>query len=450
MKRQELEALTVFELRKLARAHKVVGTSSMKKDELVDALVRVRVKAPAAAPAKAAPAKAAKAAPAKVTAKAATAKAAPAKSAPAKVAAKAAPPKAAPAKVATPRPKSKASARAGLASEPTQKAIAALDELLARSHAAAAEAPAEDPKPAPAPAKATAKSSKTPRPAKAGGKAAKRPTEPPAAPPELPEQPPHEATHRLEAVTADGSSPPPHEPAQMLDLAELPDAYGIDVADLRARDPYWLLAHWEITPGRIAEGHRLVGQDARLVLRLYPALEPHAPPIDDVVLPTARGRWFLRAPAPGLSVRGQVGLRARDGRFVGLCDTPAARVPHAEPASMHDPVWMRVAPPDLRVRGAAGRPAERVPAPVLIDRVLYPYVPPVEEPAPPIREAPRADAATPWAMHVTPPPQHARPAVPAPPQPAAAAPHGRHAPEPEPEATATGGPSSPGHAWGAS
>ncbi len=453
MKRQELEALTVFELRKLARANKVVGSSGMKKDELVDALAGVRLKAPAAPKARAAAAKASpKAAPRTAAKPAPAAKPAAAKAAPPK----AAPPKAAPPKAtkgATPAPKGKAATPAQVAGEPTQKAIAALDELLARSHAAAAETPADDAKPEPARPAAEAKpSGKTPRPGKARpakDAATRRPTEPPTA--ELPEQPPHEATHRLEAITADGSSPPPQEPAQMLDLAPLPDTYGIDVADLRARDPFWLLAHWEITPGRIADGHRLVGQDARLVLRLYAALEPHAPPIDDVILPSARGRWFLRAPAPGLSVRGQVGLRARDGRFVALCDTPAARVPHAEPAAMHDPVWMRVTPADVRVHGAAaGRPPARGPVPVVIDRVLYPYVPPVEEPAQAIRPAPHVESAPSRAMHVTPPPLHARPAVAPPAPPEAPATHDHPAPEPERATSAESSPSSPGHAWGGS
>ena len=113
----------------------------------------------------------------------------------------------------------------------------------------------------------------------------------------------------------------------MLDLEELPEAYGVDKVEVLFRDPYTVFAYWEITQEGLDGARAQLGERerARLVLRLF-TTEPGEQETytRNINLDGLRGRCYLPAPRPGVGCAPPCGLLAPSGcsprrPFVDCC-----------------------------------------------------------------------------------------------------------------------------------
>lgn len=175
------------------------------------------------------------------------------------------------------------------------------------------------------------------------------------------------APHAPRELSAEPAPPaPPGEPIGMLDLEEPPETYGVDEIAVFPRDPGWLFLYWEITGNGWQRARAALGGDGALVARLY-AERPHPEHAPDLVwrdepLGWDHGRRYLPAPAAGVFVWAELGVRAADGRFAAIARAPRVRVPPAEPSRETWVEWMEVPPagsrgarlerPEPRARGA--------------------------------------------------------------------------------------------------
>lgn len=153
----------------------------------------------------------------------------------------------------------------------------------------------------------------------------------------------------------------PHEPAQMLDLCELPETYGRDEVGILTKDPQWYFVYWEVTKSGEATAREQLGPSgdkARLVLRLFTTLvggHPAGPgagaatresrELRDVPLPHPHGRKYLEAPRPGAMVRAAVGLLSVEGYFAPIAHSALVRMPLQQAAPQTSVEWLHVLPP---------------------------------------------------------------------------------------------------------
>jgi uncharacterized protein len=182
--------------------------------------------------------------------------------------------------------------------------------------------------------------------ARGGGKLPEPPAREPKAAPAAEDAPVPVPDQRTGPARLGVPTPAPGEPFGMLDLEELPEAYGVDECELFARDPFHLFAYWEVTDSGLADARRHLGDEAeaaKLILRVFtrPGNDTR-----DLPLEQHRGRRYLPAPRPGVVVRAAVGLVAASGLFAPIAQSSTVRVPPAEPAPPTEarPEWMEVEP----------------------------------------------------------------------------------------------------------
>lgn len=153
----------------------------------------------------------------------------------------------------------------------------------------------------------------------------------------------------------------PNEPAQMLDLCELPETYGRDEVGILTKDPQWYFVYWEVTKSGEATAREQLGpsgEAARLVLRLFTTLLGGPPAgtgagattresreLRDVPLPHPHGRKYLEAPRPGAMVRAAVGMLSVEGYFAPIAHSALVRMPLQQAAPQASVEWLHVLPP---------------------------------------------------------------------------------------------------------
>jgi|GEM_PF-2606348 len=116
------------------------------------------------------------------------------------------------------------------------------------------------------------------------------------------------------------------------DAPELPDTYGEDRLVLMTKDPEYLFAYWELTPGKLAAGHKAKrrGEDYREALRLNWASRDIFER-NFAVLPislTSR-KWYLRVPFSGLAYQVEIGWLGESGHFVSLLTSNPSDAPES-------------------------------------------------------------------------------------------------------------------------
>jgi len=122
----------------------------------------------------------------------------------------------------------------------------------------------------------------------------------------------------------------------------LPPAYDLNRVVLLARDPWWLFAHWEISPVERVETLRDLGSEGEGVREV---LRVHGPDGDglpswDIELEPGAQRIHFRVEHPGRAYRVEVGLRTRTGRFVALMSSKVVTTPAAAPSSDLSVRWV--------------------------------------------------------------------------------------------------------------
>jgi hypothetical protein len=121
---------------------------------------------------------------------------------------------------------------------------------------------------------------------------------------------------------------------------ELPRSYGRDRIVLLPRDPWWVLAYWEVTPTtRINALRTLAAQaeGAREVLRVYDVTfitftGDNAWLFFDVDVAPGADHWYLNVGRPAASFCVELGLRTGDGRFLPLVRSNVVTTPRSSPS----------------------------------------------------------------------------------------------------------------------
>jgi hypothetical protein len=183
---------------------------------------------------------------------------------------------------------------------------------------------------------------------------------------------PEAVRERVEAAKFTAGTAPGPAPVVDRELGSLPRAYGVDRAVLLPRDPWWVFAYWEVSPVTRIETLRRLGpeaEDATETLRVHVADGVDVTSFD-VVLPPGVDRWHVEAGRPGATVRVEVGIRTRAGRFVPLVASAAVTTMPAAPAAETRLEWVdlepdgpRTVPPPVSAPSPSTRPWPVIAAP---------------------------------------------------------------------------------------
>ena len=142
------------------------------------------------------------------------------------------------------------------------------------------------------------------------------------------------------------SEAPPVE-TQLFRDDRLPTHYGDDKLVLLVRDPWWLFAYWEITPGRQEAVTREIEPknlaDRKTVLRVYDVTGTSLPKFHsffDIELNFYTNNWYIDVGMPDRQWVAEVGFRLADGRFFPLVRSNSVRTPSFGISDVLDEEWM--------------------------------------------------------------------------------------------------------------
>lgn len=125
---------------------------------------------------------------------------------------------------------------------------------------------------------------------------------------------------------------------------ELPAFYGENKIVLMARDPYFAFTYWEVTNQRYDDAKRLLGPDAKLVLRVYDITDmpdvKNAHSFFDIDVFDMVGSWYININRPNRSFCVDLGAIAPDGRFLTLIRSNVATMPRDSVSDVVDEEWM--------------------------------------------------------------------------------------------------------------
>ncbi len=118
----------------------------------------------------------------------------------------------------------------------------------------------------------------------------------------------------------------------------LPKAYGIDRLVLLPKDPHWLFAYWETTPGLIES---LAAQHqawcaGRTVLRTFNLDFKSFKTID---LAADTDNWYVNVEMADCSYKAELGRLLPDNRFISMLSSNIVRTPRDSLSSIIDPRW---------------------------------------------------------------------------------------------------------------
>jgi len=136
----------------------------------------------------------------------------------------------------------------------------------------------------------------------------------------------------LPAILFETVPPPPAPPKPAASApsagnepGELPESYGTERLTLRARDPYCLLATWDLDPEK-QRRFNAIARDRHLILRVFEG--GTAGPLHCEVRPHPESRhWFIHVGRAGTAYAVQLGLYTRGGEWIGLATSAPASTP---------------------------------------------------------------------------------------------------------------------------
>ncbi|MCX5711860.1 MAG: DUF4912 domain-containing protein, partial [Candidatus Omnitrophica bacterium] len=129
---------------------------------------------------------------------------------------------------------------------------------------------------------------------------------------------------------------------------ELPNEYGKDRITIAVRDPRWIYAYWEITPGTWEKFQQKLGNSfnaAKRVLRVYDVSFIHfngsnAHSFFDIEVGNDAKNWYIDTNSPGRSWCVDYGLRLANGEFFTIVRSNVVQTPFDGPSSVTDEDWM--------------------------------------------------------------------------------------------------------------
>ena len=141
--------------------------------------------------------------------------------------------------------------------------------------------------------------------------------------------------------------PPRQEPEQPWTDSRLPAYYAEDELVLMVRDPWWLFAYWEVTPGReaqvMAEISRRGLYREKTVLRVYDRTgqgEGADGNFFDIEIYYLNSNWYVDVGRPDCEWVTEIGIKTRDGQFFALVRSNVVRTPPFGISDVLDEEWM--------------------------------------------------------------------------------------------------------------
>jgi len=131
-------------------------------------------------------------------------------------------------------------------------------------------------------------------------------------------------------------------PEDMLSGRPLPRKYGKDKLILLVRDPRWIFAYWEVTPGKENHVRAEGGKDldnAQCVLRIYDCEGKKIISSFDLQIHLSARSWYIHLPAAGRTWRAELGFIGRSGRFYTLLRSNAVTTPRDKVSDVIDSEW---------------------------------------------------------------------------------------------------------------
>ncbi len=133
---------------------------------------------------------------------------------------------------------------------------------------------------------------------------------------------------------------------------QIPWGYNRDRVTSVAVDPMMLFTYWELRDETLEAARKQfgnVGSDATLTLRIYDTSDRifdgnNAHSYFDQDVHRTDRQWFCRVGKPASTAHVEMGLRARDGRFLRIMRSGRVDFPRNSPAAGGGAEWMRVVP----------------------------------------------------------------------------------------------------------
>ncbi len=132
---------------------------------------------------------------------------------------------------------------------------------------------------------------------------------------------------------------------------ELPDSYGENKLVLMVRDPYWVFAYWEMTPGylnQFIQNHQLADVAKEYILRLYQIARDQGDSFEagnviDFPLHSMTRKYYMNVPTPGAAYIVDFGVRTDTGEFYTMLRSNKVSVPGDTMSNVVDEQWMTLA-----------------------------------------------------------------------------------------------------------
>ncbi|MBF0254635.1 MAG: DUF4912 domain-containing protein [Candidatus Omnitrophica bacterium] len=146
-------------------------------------------------------------------------------------------------------------------------------------------------------------------------------------------------------------APPTPVRKDFKETISLPESYGTPRLVLLPRDPYWVHAYWELSPGdRTRFTLKEKGKSSALWLRIYDVtgLEfdgTNALRVFEYEVSPGMESWYAGIPKDNLSLVAEVGPKSEKGVFAPLLRSNEVRTPRAGFSEREDMIWMQ-APPE--------------------------------------------------------------------------------------------------------
>lgn len=132
-------------------------------------------------------------------------------------------------------------------------------------------------------------------------------------------------------------------------LPPIPQWYGKTRIVLLVRDPNWLFTYWEVVPSDWQRAGLEAGDGSQRILRVYNTDGNFF----DQGLADDTHSWYLETGKPGHSFYVEIGLLAKDGRFISVARSNTVTAPPDNISPIVDEAWMTV---EELYRMAAGAP----------------------------------------------------------------------------------------------
>lgn len=112
-----------------------------------------------------------------------------------------------------------------------------------------------------------------------------------------------------------------------------PESYGTDRVRLLVKDPEWLFAHWDVSPGALGKLRADLGERALALSRLTLKVEdPANGALSVVLLPEGARSWYVRTHLQHRTYRALLGVTTPSGEFRSLASSNVVVAPRVGPS----------------------------------------------------------------------------------------------------------------------